>query len=138
MPAARPGAGGDAGGGTGAGRARATGGFARSPFWRQLLADVLGTPIGFPASEQGSAAGAALLGHVALGRLGSVDDAAALVRVTEVVHPGRDAARFYRRLLPAFARTAEAVEDLNAWRADEEWDGLTHAATGQASKEELP
>jgi sugar (pentulose or hexulose) kinase len=117
---------------------RATGGFARSPFWRQLLADVLGTPIGFPASEQGSAAGAALLGHVALGRLGSVDDAAALVRVTEVVHPGPDAARFYRRLLPAFARTAEAVEDLDAWRADEARDGLTHAATGQASKEELP
>jgi gluconokinase len=97
---------------------RATGGFARSPFWRQLLADVLGTPIGFPASEQGSAAGAALLGHVALGHLASVDDAAALVRVTEVVHPDRDAARFYRRLLPAFARTAEAVEDLNAWREE--------------------
>ena len=117
---------------------RATGGFARSPFWRQLLADVLGTPIGFPASEQGSAAGAALLGHVALGHLRSVDDAAALVRVTEVVHPDRDAARFYRRLLPAFAKTAEAVEDLTAWRADEAPDGLTHATTGQASKEELP
>jgi Ca2+-transporting ATPase len=102
------------------------------------LANVLGTPIGFPASEQGSAAGAALLGHVALGHLTSVDDAAALVRVTEVVHPGRDAACFYRRLLPAFARTAEAVEDLNAWRADEAPDDLTHAATGQASKEELP
>ena len=117
---------------------RATGGFARSPFWRQLLADVLGTPIGFPVSEQGSAAGAALLGHVALGHLTSVDDAAALVRVTEVVHPDRDAARFYRRLLPAFATTAEAVEDLNAWRVDAAPDGLTHAATGQASKEELP
>jgi hypothetical protein len=30
---------------------------------------------GPPASEQGSAFGAALLGHVALGHLGSVDDA---------------------------------------------------------------
>lgn len=60
---------------------RATGGFARSPFWRQLLADVLGTPIGFPASEQRSAAGAALLGHVALGHLRSVD--AALLEAIE-------------------------------------------------------
>jgi gluconokinase len=101
---------------------RATGGFARSPFWRQLLADVLGTPVGFPASEQGSAAGAALLGHVALGHLRSVDDAAALVHVTEVVDPDPDAARFYRRVLPAFAATAEAVERLNAWRLDEASD----------------
>jgi hypothetical protein len=41
------------------------------------------------------------------------------VRITEVVHPDRDAAGFYRELLPAFATTAEAVEDLNAWRLHE-------------------
>jgi gluconokinase len=117
---------------------RATGGFARSPFWRQLLADVLGTPIGFPASEQGSAAGAALLGHVALGHLRSVDDAAALVRVTEVVHPDRDAAHFYHRLLPAFARTAEALEGLDAWRVDGSADAAAAVVAGQASKEEMP
>jgi hypothetical protein len=52
--------------------------------------------------------------------------------------PWPDAARFYRRLLPAFARTAEAVEGLNAWRVDEAPDGLAHTATGQASKEEFP
>jgi gluconokinase len=97
---------------------RATGGFAHSPFWRQLLADVLGTPIGFPATAQGSAVGAALLGHVALGHLGSVDEAAALVRVTEVVHPEPDAAGFYRNLLPAFARTGEAVERQRAWQVE--------------------
>jgi gluconokinase len=117
---------------------RATGGFARSPFWRQLLADILGTPIGFPDSEQGSAAGAALLGHVALGHRRSVDDAAALVRVTEVVHPDRETARFYRRLLPAFARTAEAVEDLDTWRVDGAPDAAAAALAGQASKEEMP
>jgi gluconokinase len=104
---------------------RATGGFARSPFWRQLLADVLGASIGFPASEQGSAVGAALLGHVALGHLGSVDEAAALVGVTEVVHPDRDAAGYYRRLLPAFAATAEVVEGLSAWRLDQAPRGAT-------------
>jgi predicted transcriptional regulator len=63
---------------------------------------------------------------------------AALARVLDFVHPGPYAARFYRRLLPAFARTAEAVEGLNAWRADEVADGLAHAATGQATKEEFP
>jgi gluconokinase len=117
---------------------RATGGFARSPFWRQLLADVLGTTIGFPASEQGSAAGAALLGHVALGHLRSIDEAAALVRVTELVHPDRDAARFYHRLLPGFAATAEAVDGLNAWRVDEAPDDATWLADEQAGKEDMP
>ena len=96
---------------------RATGGFAHSPFWRQLLADVLGTPIGFPAGEQGSAVGAALLGHVALGNLGSVDEAADLIRVVDVVRPDAAAADFYRGLLPAFAATGEAVEGLQSWRA---------------------
>jgi gluconokinase len=96
---------------------RATGGFARSPFWRQLLTDVLGFAIGFPASEQGSAEGAALLGLVALGQLGSVDDAARLVRVTEVVHPEPTASRFYRELLPAFAALGEEVERLERRRS---------------------
>jgi sugar (pentulose or hexulose) kinase len=97
---------------------RATGGFARSPFWRRLLADVLGTAIGFPASAQGSAVGAALLGHVALGHLPSIDEAAALVQVSEVVHPDPHTADLYREPLPSFAATAEAVEALHAWRQD--------------------
>lgn len=52
------------------------------------------------------------------GHLPSVDDAAAMVRVTEAVHLDHDAADYYRRLLPTSATTAEAVEDLNAWRLD--------------------
>jgi gluconokinase len=110
---------------------RATGGFAHSPFWRQLLADVLGVPIGFPAGEQGSAVGAALLGHVALGHLGSVDEAAALVRVSEVVHPDAQTAAGYRRLLPAFAATGVAVEGLTT-RFD---DAFPDTATASGRKE---
>jgi gluconokinase len=94
---------------------RATGGFARSPFWRQLLADVLGNAIGFPKDEQGSAAGAALLGHVALGHIASVDEAAAAVQIADVVEPDPQAARFYRTLLPAFAAVSEAVDGLPTW-----------------------
>jgi gluconokinase len=105
---------------------RATGGFAHSPFWRQLLADVLGMPIGFPAGEQGSAVGAALLGHVALGHLDSVDDAAALVRVVEVVQPDPAVAAGYRRLLPAYASIGEVVEGLPA-RFDDAFPDLVTA-----------
>ena len=46
---------------------RATGGFARSPLWRQILADTLGLDVRFPAGHEGSGFGAALLGMHALG-----------------------------------------------------------------------
>jgi len=88
---------------------RATGGFARSRFWRQLLADVLGHPIGFPEQAEGTAFGAALLGLVALGELDTLDRAADLVRIVEVVEPDPAAAARYRALLPAFERLAQAA-----------------------------
>src|SRR6185369_3244485 len=40
---------------------RASGGGARSRFWRQLLADVFGKPVSVLETEEGSAYGAALL-----------------------------------------------------------------------------
>lgn len=65
---------------------RATGGFARSPLWRQILADALAMPVGFTRNPEGSAFGAALLGMHALG-LADLDRAAALIEVAEVVEP---------------------------------------------------
>jgi gluconokinase len=81
---------------------RATGGFARSPFWRQLLADVLGRPIGFPERHEGSGFGAALLGLQALGEIESLDVAADRLRIAEVVEPDPQAAATYHELLPRF------------------------------------
>jgi sugar (pentulose or hexulose) kinase len=51
-------------------------------------------------------------------KVAAVDAAASLVRVTQVLHPDPDDARSYRALLPAFARTGEAVEDLHHWSRD--------------------
>ena len=45
----------------------ASGGFARSPFWRQTIADILGAPLTVPDAIESSALGAAALGRVALG-----------------------------------------------------------------------
>lgn len=45
----------------------ASGGFARSPLWRQMLADVLGLPVTVPPTVESSALGAAQLGFVAIG-----------------------------------------------------------------------
>lgn len=66
---------------------RASGGFARSALWKQILADQLRMPVGFTASREGSAFGAALLGMAALGAIDSIDHAARLVTVTETYRP---------------------------------------------------
>ena len=82
---------------------RATGGFARSDLWRQMLADALGMPIGFAAGHEGSAFGAALLGMDALGLVEGIDRAAQLVDIEDVVEPEADAAAVYADLRPTFA-----------------------------------
>lgn len=47
---------------------RCSGGFARSPAWLQIVADVLGCEVAVPAQTEGSALGAALIAAHALGR----------------------------------------------------------------------
>jgi gluconokinase len=89
---------------------RATGGFARSALWRQLLADALGMPVAFPAGHEGSAFGAALLAMQALGLVRGIDVAADLVRIDDVVEPDPDAAAVYADALPTFAALYDALE----------------------------
>jgi gluconokinase len=51
------------------GEIRASGGFARSEFWRQMLADVVGTPLSVPDAIEASGLGAAQLGLFAMGEV---------------------------------------------------------------------
>jgi gluconokinase len=88
---------------------RATGGFARSPLWRQMLTDALGMDVGFPAAREGSSFGAALLGMQALGMIESIDVATHLVRIEQVHRPDPAAAATYRALLPLFAGLYDAL-----------------------------
>jgi gluconokinase len=94
---------------------RATGGFARSGLWRQMLSDVLGMDVGYPEAPEASSFGAALLGMEALGIVASFDVAADLVRIAEVHHPEPGAAAVYAELLPVFGDLYDAL--LPAFRA---------------------
>jgi gluconokinase len=89
---------------------RATGGFARSGLWRRILAGALGMPVGFPRGHEGSAFGAALLAMEALGLVESIDVAADLVRIEEVVEPDAGEAATYAAALPVFADLYDALE----------------------------
>ena len=88
---------------------RATGGFARSPEWRQMLADALEMEIGFPKGQEGSSFGAALVGMEALGLIESIDVAAELTSIENVVRPEPAAAATYRALLPVFESLYDAL-----------------------------
>ena len=98
-------------------RVRLAGGGARSGFWRQLCADLFGTPVATLNSEEGGVAfGAALLAGVGVGAWASVPEASdACVRENPETRPGPEAPRYrpavqrfratYPRLAPIF-RTA--------------------------------
>ena len=90
---------------------RATGGFARSALWRQMLCDALGAPVGFPDGHQGSGFGAALLGMEALGVIASFDRAAELIAIEETCAPDAETAALYARMLPVFDGLYDALGD---------------------------
>jgi xylulokinase len=75
---------------------RASGGGARSPFWRQMLADVFGKRVVTLETQEGSAYGAALLALVGTGEYASVPELTnAAIREVESVSPRADAVRVY-------------------------------------------
>jgi xylulokinase len=88
---------------------RLSGGGARSPFWRRLLADILGKPVVTLETQEGSAYGAALLALVGTGEFATVPEVCrAAIHEVETVEPdaGRASAyaerhSIYQSLYPA-------------------------------------
>jgi xylulokinase len=97
---------------------RASGGGARSAFWRQLLADILGKRVVTLATQEGSAYGAALLALA--GEYGSVIEVCrAAIREVESCAPRAVEAEYYARgyaiyrsLYPALRPVCAAIAEL--------------------------
>jgi gluconokinase len=87
---------------------QATGGFARSALWRQLLADIFAAPVTIPDSFESSALGAAVLGMQSLGLCASLDAVAAMVGQTHTQQPSADVA-VYSELMPIWADCASRL-----------------------------
>jgi xylulokinase len=97
---------------------RASGGGARSPFWRQMLADLFGAEIVTLAAEEGAAYGAALLAGVGVGQYASVEAAVdATVQLAGSCAPGPDAAT-YTKLVPLYQALYPALREQFAKLAD--------------------
>jgi xylulokinase len=92
---------------------RLSGGGAKSPFWRQMFANVFGKRVVTLESQEGSAYGAALLGMVATGAFATLPEAcAATIREVDVVEPDAEAQQYktghktYQALYPALKNVA--------------------------------
>ncbi len=94
---------------------RATGGFARSGLWRQMMADVFDREVVVPESFESSCLGAAVLGLYALGHVDSLDVVAGMVGAVHRHTPNAKNVAVYRQLLPNSA--ALPVKLAAAYRA---------------------
>ena len=95
---------------------RVTGGGARSPLWRQILADVLQAEMVTVNTTEGAAYGAALLAAAGSGAFPSVESACdATIQITGTTSPGKNLQVYneiyplYRELYPALRPTFKAV-----------------------------
>jgi gluconokinase len=84
-------------------RIMATGGFARSALWRQMMADIFDREVVVPESIESSCLGAAVLGQLALGRIASLDAVHAMVGATHRHRPDPAAVPVYAELWPIFS-----------------------------------
>ncbi|MDF2926020.1 MAG: gluconokinase [Paenibacillaceae bacterium] len=81
---------------------RASGGFARSPVWRQMLSDMLGRELLVPESHEASALGAAIMALCAIGELSSPDEAKGWVRIGCRHEPDQQVHLIYQELFHMF------------------------------------
>jgi xylulokinase len=90
---------------------RLIGGAARSPVWRQILADVLGLPILLPAlPAQATSLGAAIAGGVGVGLYPDFGVAHKFIQVAEAERPISALQACYADLYPLFLETYRALE----------------------------
>ncbi len=98
--------------GVAVGSVRASGGGAKSPFWRQILADVFDKPVVTLASQEGSALGAALLAMVGTGEYSSVPEVCgAVVREQARVAPDAAASATYAKGHKVYQSLYPALRD---------------------------
>jgi gluconokinase len=90
---------------------RVTGGFTRSPFWMQLLADVLEQPLRVPTVQEASSLGAAALAMVGVGALTGPAEAGRFASVGPPMAPDPGKREIYRRTFDLYMRTYWALQE---------------------------
>lgn len=91
-------------------RILATGGFARSSLWRQMMADIFDQEVVVPESVESSCLGAVVLGLYATGRATSLEIVFDMIGSTHRHTPIEKDAKVYKSLLPIFISVYRSLE----------------------------
>jgi len=89
---------------------KATGGFTRSPLWRQMMSDIFEKQVTVPVSYESSCLGAAVLGMIALKEMDRIEDIASLIGSEESHLPNEQTYPYYRPLKSLFTQLYVALE----------------------------
>lgn len=89
----------------------ATGGFARSALWRQMMADIFDQEVVVPESFESSCLGAVVLGLYATGRADSLGVVSGMVGSTHKHQPNPENAAIYHELLPIYISIFRKLEE---------------------------
>ncbi|WP_404452262.1 gluconokinase [Virgibacillus necropolis] len=92
-------------------RIQATGGFARSEVWRQLMADIFDKPVIVPESFESSCLGAVVLGMYATGEIDDFSIVSEMVGNTNTHQPVEETTAVYREILPIYIRLSRMLND---------------------------
>ncbi len=92
-------------------RIQATGGFARSEVWRQMMADIFESEVVIPESFESSCLGACILGLYATGEVDSFEVVSEMIGETHRHVPNEEAMHEYRQLLPIFISLARTLSE---------------------------
>ena len=91
---------------------RASGGGARSTFWRQMQADVLNKTVVSMAADEGPAYGVALLAAVGAGEFNNIAEACdATVKTKAQTKPAAGARRYYEKAFPLYQKLYRSLHD---------------------------
>lgn len=88
----------------------ATGGFARSPLWRQMMSDIFNQEVIIPESIESSCLGAVVLGLYATGRVESLDVVFGMIGSTYAHQPIHEHTKVYNQLLPIYISVPRSLE----------------------------
>ncbi|TCW41467.1 gluconokinase [Laceyella sacchari] len=92
-------------------RIQATGGFARSEIWRQMMADIFESEVVVPENHESSCLGACILGLYATGKSDTFEVVSEMVGDTYKHTPKAEAVQEYRKLLPIFIDISRKLEE---------------------------
>ena len=88
---------------------KASGGFARSEVWKQMMADIFDKKVTIPESLESSCLGAAVVGLYALELIDSIDAVKGMVGKVHTLTPIKENVEIYKEILPVYTDIMECM-----------------------------